>query len=50
MGGANAMSNLSTIVGTAFLVAVVSALLLVALTPVGVSAPTGAPRATYQHV
>ena len=48
MDGADAMSNLSTIAGTALLVAVVSALMLAALTPVGVTAPTGAPQATYQ--
>jgi hypothetical protein len=43
------MSNLSTIAGTAFLVAVVSALMLAALTPVGVTASTGAPPAAYRN-
>jgi hypothetical protein len=40
------MSNLSTVAGAALWVAVVSALMLAALTPVSVTTPTGAPPGT----
>jgi hypothetical protein len=43
------MSNLSTIGGAALLVAVASALMLAALTPVNFTAPTGSPPGTDQR-
>ncbi len=42
------MSNLSTIGGAALWAAVVSALMLAALTPVSVTTPTAALPRTYQ--